>query len=371
LRITVDASGFAASSSDVVCTVRGLTLPSSAVAAKDDLVVSTYSINGAALDTIAGVSVPPVFVSVATSVSVSLSSFISNDTKVAMTVSFVSPNPLANADQKNPIKVISLTGVFFSSLEGTETVKCTHQYGLAIGEASFYSSAINPILVIKLYGTDSIASGASSVSCSVAGFRNVATQRTSSQSVGLSTWDASFLPVDTASNVAFPNIFAFRASNGSISLSSQIIAKSRVTMTFNFRVPYTNQQITSITLSGLLFSSPLQQQLTSADCYVDNPSLTITSDSVSIVVTGVTAELVMSFASGLPVGAGPVLAVTCKILNLVNSPFAAVARSSVSIVVFGANSAPLYTQSAIRFPAIFEQSLGFHRPRVRFFLTFV
>ena len=374
LSITVNASGFAASSSDVVCTVRGLILPSSAVAAKNDLVITTFDINRAALDTVASVSLPPVFASVAMSVFVSLSSVISNTTKVVLTVSFISPNPLTNTEPKNPIKVISLTGVFFDSFAATEPVKCFHQSGLATGDASFTSSAINPIAVIKLSGTDSIASSAFSVSCLVSGFRNVATQRVTTQSVGLSTWDASYVPVDTASNAVFPNIFAFTASNATVTLSSQIIAKSRVTMTFKFKVPFTNQPITSITLSGLPLSPPMQQHTTSADCYVDNPSSTITSDSVSVVVTGAAAELSMSFASGLPVGTGPVgigtLSVICKILNLVNSPLAAGVRPVVSVSVFGANSAPLYFQIAIRFPAIFEQSLGFNRPRVSVKLFF-
>jgi hypothetical protein len=57
--------------------------------------------------------------------------------------------------------------------------------------------------------------------------------------------------------------------------------------------------------------------------------------------------------------------VTCRITNCVNVPAAISARSSVSIVAFGANSAPLYTQSTIKFPAIVEQSLGLNRPRVR------
>jgi hypothetical protein len=56
--------------------------------------------------------------------------------------------------------------------------------------------------------------------------------------------------------------------------------------------------------------------------------------------------------------------VTCKITKFVNSPIAVIERSSVSMVAFGAGSAPLYTQSAVKFPVIVEQSLGLNRPRV-------
>jgi hypothetical protein len=59
--------------------------------------------------------------------------------------------------------------------------------------------------------------------------------------------------------------------------------------------------------------------------------------------------------------------VTCRITKFVNSPISVSARFSLSMVAFGASQAgfaPLYTQSAVKFPAIVEQSLGSNRPRV-------
>jgi hypothetical protein len=200
--------------------------------------------------------------------------------------------------------------------------------------------------------------------------------------VGLSTWDELDLPLDTASLVAFPNIFTFAASNGTVALTSQVIQKSGVSMTLRFKVPFTNQPITSITLSGLQFSAPLQTEQPSAQCFVDN-SAPMESESTVSSLLGALAELKMLFqAPGLPVGSGSyglrMLDVTCRITKLVNAPSASVATSSVSVAIFG-NSLPLYFQRGIVFPALFGQSLGFKRPRVSYdlfcfvyvFLTFL
>ena len=152
-------------------------------------------------------------------------------------------------------------------------------------------------------------------------------------------------------------------------------------MTLRFKVPFTNQPITSITLSGLQFSAPLQSEQPSAQCSVDN-SVPMESGSPVPSLPGALAELKMSFqAPGLPVGSGSfgvgMLAVTCRITKLVNAPSASVATSSVSVAIFE-NSLPLYFQSGIMFPALFGQSLVFKRPRVSYdlfcflyiFLTF-
>jgi hypothetical protein len=362
LSIILNTSGFPAAQSDIICTVRGLVLPSFAQATKDNLVISTFDENSVAVETMAGVSLPSIFASVASSVSVTLSSVISNDVNVAMTLSFISPNPPVNSGPKGSIKVISLSGVFFQSFSEIQS-KCYHQNGEATGEATLNSST----LVIRLAGTDSIASGPQSVTCSVLGFRNIASQRRTDLSVRLSTWDNPNIPLDISSAVAFPNIYAFPAFNGSIALSSQIIEKSGVTMTLKFMVPFTNQAITSITLSGLPFSAPSSQTAPSALCQ------SVSSNSVTLTVIGAASELTMKFGSGLPVGSG-ILTLTCKISNLVNAPTALRARSTVSLFVFSgieSNSLPLYFLSSIMFPPIFEQSLGYQRPRVRLCSFFV
>jgi hypothetical protein len=356
LSITVNASGFPAAQSDIICTVRGLVLPALAQAAKDNLVVSTFDENSVAIETMAGVALPSIFSSVATSVSVTLSSVISNDADVAMTLSFISPNPPANSGPKGSIKVISLSGVFFQTFLEIQS-KCYHQTGEATGEATLNSST----LVIRLAGTDSIASDPRPVTCLVSGFKNIASQRRTDLSVRLSTWDIANIPLDISSAVAFPNIYAFPAFNGSVALSSQIIKKSGVTMTLKFEVPFTTQAITSITLSGLPFSAPLQQTAPSALCQ------SVNSNSVTFTVIGAASELSMKFSSGLPVGSG-ILTVTCKISNLVNAPTALRASSTVSLFVFSgieSNPLPLYFLRSIVFPPIFEQSLGYKRPRVR------
>ena len=369
LSISVNASDLSTSSSSVICTLRGLVLPSAPVTAKDDLVISTFDVNGAALETMAAVSIPAIFISVATAVSLSLTSVISNNDNVGLTFAFISPFP--NSGSKGLIKVISLSGVFFQSFAGT-TAKCFHQNGMAEGVASLNSSSSGEpgrnTLTVALSGTDSISSSGSFISCSVSGFKNWATQRISDVSFGLSTWDALKLPLDTASRVAFPNIFAFSASNATVALSSQIVGKSSVSMTFKFMVPYTGQQITKITLSGLPFSALLQYVQPSAQCSVDNSAPIASNDPVTFNMTSALAELTMSFQNGgLPAGSGSyglgMLAVTCKISKLVNVPSPSDATSSVSLAVFG-NSLPVYFLSGIRFPALFGQSLGFRRPRV-------
>ena len=359
-----------ASSSSVICSVQGLVLPSSSAAAKDDLVISTFDGNAAALETMAGLSLSAVFVSVATSVSMSISSTISNHIDVVLTVSFISPS-VPNAGTKNPIKVISLTGLYFHSFAGVDSAKCFHQNGPTFGAAALNSTAtalLDPkTLVITFSGADSIASSGFSITCSISGFKNIPVPRISDLSVGLSTWDAQNLPLDTASRAAFPNIFAFSASNVTIALSSQIIQKTRVSMTLKFTVPFMNQAITTITVSGLPFSAPLQIEQPSAQCSVDSSGLVESKDPVPFNFTDALAELTMSFETGLPVGSGSygvgALAVTCRISKLVNVQSALAATSSVSLLVFG-NSLPLYFHSGSAFPAIFEQSLGFKRPRV-------
>jgi hypothetical protein len=203
----------------------------------------------------------------------------------------------------------------------------------------------------------------------IKGFTNSASQRIASFSVGFSSWDAKTLPIDTASNVLFPNIFAYSATNVSVGLSSQVVSKTRVTLTVNFHAPYAGQPVTFITISGLSFASSSQQFPLDAVCYVDSSVNKISADSVTF--DWVASELTMSFVlaptGGLPLGSfGSLLAVTCSIKNLINVPAAISARSVVSIVVFGANFAPLYIQSAVKFPAIHEESLGLKRPRVRY-----
>ena len=243
---------------------------------------------------------------------------------------------------------------------------------MAEGVASLNSSSSGEpgrnTLTVALSGTDSISSSGSFISCSVSGLKNWATQRISDVSFGLSTWDALKLPLDTASRVAFPNIFAFSASNATVALSSQIVGKSSVSMTLKFMVPYTGQQITKITLSGLPFSALLQDVQPSAQCSVDNSAPIASNDPVTFNMTSALAELTMSFQNGgLPAGSGSyglgMLAVTCKISKLFNVPSPSDATSSVSLAVFG-NSLPVYFLSGIRFPALYGQSLGFRRPRV-------
>jgi hypothetical protein len=299
----------------------------------------------------------------------SLTSVISNNDNVGLTFAFISPFP--NSGSKGPIKVISLSGVFFQSFAGT-TAKCFHQNGMAEGVASLNSSSSGEpgrnTLTIALSGTDSISSSGSFISCSVSGFKNWATQRISDVSFGLSTWDALKSPLDTATSVAFPNIFAFSASNATVALSSQIVGKSPVSMTLKFTVPYTGQQITKITLSGLPFSAPRQDMQPSAHCSVDNSAAIASIDPVTLNLTNALAELTMSFQNGgLPAGSGSygvgMLPVTCKISKLVNAPSPSDVTSSVSLAVFG-NSLPIYLLSGIRFPALYGQSLGFRKPRV-------
>jgi hypothetical protein len=376
LTISVNTSGFSTSSSDVICTLRGLILPSAPVAAKDDLVISTFDVNGAALETMAAVSIPGIFSSVATSVSLSLTSAISNNDNVGMTFAFISPTPISGS--KGPIKVISLSGVFFQSFAGS-TAKCFHQNGMAEGVARLNSSSLEEpdrnTLTIALSGTDSISSSGSFISCSVSGFKNWATQRISDLSVGLTTWGALSLPLDAASRVAFPNIFAFSATNATVALSAQVAGKSPVSMTLNFMVPYTGQRITAITLSGLLFSTPRQDMQPSAYCSLDTSAPISATDPVPLSLTSALAQLTMSFPNGgLPAGSGSYgvgdLSVTCKISNLVNAPSPSDATSSVSLAVFG-NSLPIYFLSGIQFPALFGQSLGFRRPRITLSKYFV
>jgi hypothetical protein len=376
LTISVNASGFSTSSSDVICTLRGLILPSAPVAAKDDLVISTFDGNGAALETMAAVSIPGIFSSVATSVSLSLTSAISNNDNVGMTFAYISPTP--NSGSKGPIKVISLSGVFFQSFAGS-IAKCFHQNGMAEGVASLNSSSSGEpgrnTLTIALSGADSISPSGSFISCSVSGFKNWATQRISDLSVSLTTWDALRLPLDTASPVAFPNIFAFSASNATVALSSQIVGKSPVSMTFNFMVPFTGQRITAITLAGLSFSAPRQDMQPYAYCSLDSSAHISANDPVPLGLTSAVAQLTMSFPNGgLPAGSGSygigALAVTCRVSNLVNAPSPSDATSSVSLAVFG-NWLPVYFLSGIRFPALFGQSLGFRRPRITLSKYFV
>jgi hypothetical protein len=314
----------------------------------------------------ANLNLPAIFAGVATSVSVSLSAVTSRTADVVMTLKFISPP--SNSGSKSPIKVISLTGVYFNSFSEIKSPVCYHSGPDATGVASLTSTADQDpkILVIRLYGSDAITSG--SVTCDISGFKNLPNQRKTGVSVGLSTWDAQNAPVDTASLVAFPNIFEFAATNGTISLSSQVIGKAGVSMTLKFEVPFLGTSISTISMSGLPFS-PLQQQATpSALCSVDKLSPSVNSNSVLFILTNTLATIQISLESGLPVGSeltGQLL-VTCTISNLVNAPLPASARPTDSVAVFGINNSPLYFQRSVKFPALFAQSLGFKRPRVRF-----
>ena len=245
---------------------------------------------------------------------------------------------------------------------------------MAVGIANLNSSSPGDpgrkTLTIRLSGTDSISSSGVFISCSVSGFKNIATQRISDLSVGLSTWDALNFPLDVASQVVFPSIFAFSAVNATVALSSQIVGKSPVSMTLSCAVPYTGQQITTITLQGLPFSDPLQDMQPSAQCSIQNSGPIEARNPVPFNLTSSLAEMTISFQNGgLPAGSGSygveMLTLTCKISYLVNAPSALVPASSVSLIVFG-NSLPLYFRSGIGFPEIFVQSLGFRRPRVSF-----
>jgi hypothetical protein len=365
LTIAINGTEIAYLKSSIVCSIKGLILPSNAEAGKDDIVISSFGANGAAVDTLAGVALPAIFAAEATDVRVSLSSYVSGSENVVMTLSFVSPNtPLL---PKGTIKTVSITGVFFSNFSASDDVTCQHQFGVASGYATFVYSAYNPLLVIKTTGTDVISSGTFPITCIVSGFTNSLSKRASSLSFGLTTWDVMNTPIDIATNDIFPDIFAFFASNGSIGLSSQVVSKLPVMLTINFNAPYTGLSIGYITVSGIFFAASLQHLPPAAECYVDSPSQRVQARFV--VFISAKSELALTFVSsqlsGLPTGAaGSYLAVTCTITNLVNVPDALTARSTVSIASFGIDAAPLYLQSAITFPVIVEQSLGFNRPRV-------
>jgi hypothetical protein len=366
LKVLINGSGFASSSSAIVCTIKGLILPTYVADARSDLVISSFEANGAPVDTLAGVSLPAIFAGEASAVKVSLSSVIRGSSNVTMTLSFISPNPSQSSYLKGSIRTISVTGLFFSSYVPSDEVRCVQHSEMALGSAAFFYSTTDPFLVIRLSGNVALSSGPFPISCTIKGFTNSASQRIASFSVGFSSWDLKTLPIDIASNILFPNIFAYSATNVSVGLSSQVVSKTRVTMTVNFNAPYAGQPATFITISGLSFASSSQQFPLEAVCYVDS-SVNRISDSVTF--DSVASELTMSFifapTGGLPLGSsGSLLAVTCSIKNLINAPAAISARSAVSIAVFGANFSPLYIQSAVKFPAIHEESLGLKRPRV-------
>jgi hypothetical protein len=116
--------------------------------------------------------------------------------------------------------------------------------------------------------------------------------------------------------------------------------------------------------------------LPAASCHIDSPTNSLSADFVTFdtVASSLKMYFISGQPSGLPTGTpGSLLAVTCRIENMVNFPTAVGKRSDVSIVAFGANSAPLYIHSSVDFPPIFEQSLGSNRPRVctPFFLIYV
>jgi hypothetical protein len=292
-------------------------------------------------------------------VSLFVSSHVSGHSGVVVSVSFRSPITSPDGFSKGHIKTISITGVFFASFSAVDEVRCEHQ-GLAVGTATFVHSFTDPTVVITLSSSSTIPPGASSIACVIRGFTNVATQRASSLSVGLTTWDPLNKPLDVASNVAFPNIFAFSASNGSVALSSQLVAKSGVVTTLSFNAPYTGQSIRSITASGLRFSASPQL---SADCYVN--LLANVVDANSVVYDAVAAEVRLTFISALSSGnAGSLLAIVCRIRNFVNSPDPVTSSNTVTFSAFGANAAPLYIHTAVIFPSVIEQSLGSNRPRV-------
>jgi hypothetical protein len=373
LTIAINGSEIAYSRTAVVCSVKGLILPSDAQSERNDLVISSFGTNGAAVDTLADVSLPAIFAAEAKNVEISLSSYVSGVQNVVMTLSFVSPH--TSSLPKGLIKTISVTGLFFDNFSSSDDVSCRHQYGMASGYATFVPVVFDPFLVITLAGTAGISSGPVPIICTVIGFTNSPSQRISSLSIGLTSWDAMKVPIDTATNIRFPNIFAFGASNGAILLSSQVVSKINVHLTLNFSAPYTGQSIRYITVSGVFFSPSLPDLSPTAQCYVDASSKAVQADSV--VFKSAASELSLTFVSGqstgLPVGTvGSFLAVTCKVTNLVNVPDTLTARSTVSFAVFGTNGAPLYVQSAIRFPNIVNQSLGLNRPRVsRFHLSFI
>jgi hypothetical protein len=181
----------------------------------------------------------------------------------------------------------------------------------------------------------------------------------------LTSWDALYQPVDIGPKVTFPNIFAHAASNSSIALSSQVVSRTSVTLTLNFNAPFTGRPIFFITVSGVRFSAPLQQQPTKADCHVNIPPVVnVPAASVNFNVDSAQIALVLT-QPGLIVGTGSVLPVTCTVSNLVNTPAAGSAVPTASLLTFGVDNSPLHIHNNFQFPEIFQQSLGLNRPRVR------
>jgi hypothetical protein len=352
LSIFIATAGFAPASSAIICNVTGLIPPSRAAAAKNDIVISTFSADQSPVDTLAGVLLPPIFAGEASDVSVTLSSVISASAGVTMTLSFISPNSLPGLGPKGSIKTISVTGVFFES-GINQAVVCRSSPG---GTSSGFLSFSNSTLVIRLSASGIPPSSNVPVTCDLPGFTNFHTLRAAEASVALTTWDAFNVPIDISANVFFPDIFAFSAINGSISLSSQVISKTDVRLTLEFYVPYTGRSINRILVSGVKFSA---SPSVSGECSMDLQSYPASTTFKAAADSTDTIELTVS----LPVGS-ELLAVTCTLSNFVNSPTVRSQSQTVSIAIFDSVKAPLYTQSNMIFPAIFDQGLGSKRPRV-------
>jgi hypothetical protein len=139
-----------------------------------------------------------------------------------------------------------------------------------------------------------------------------------------------------------------------------VISKAGVLLILNFKVPFINQKITTISLSGVTFSSSNP----SAECTLNDQSYIALAISFNAAVS--TIEIVSSLQlESQFVQQDGLIPLTCRISNLVNVPSVRSARSDVSLAIFGDADAPLYTQSGINFPATFDQGLGLNRPRVR------
>ena len=114
--------------------------------------------------------------------------------------------------------------------------------------------------------------------------------------------------------------------------------------------------ITAVTVAGFQFSKSSLPVVASCSNHISDASFNASNE-----------KLVLLFSSLqlLPSGSDSVMAMTCRIDNLVNKAVAISSNQILSVEMFGVNNIPLFVQTSITFPAIFDQSLGWKQPQVR------
>ena len=195
---------------EVACSVSGLVNAAMPSAATSLVRLSTFGEEGMPLQTQNGIEFPAVSSVAGTGGALSLSNYVAASTRVVVTVSFIAPSAL----NSNAIKLISISGLRFSGFNTTAAAPSCSNISPSPATVTAAFTASSGVLLLNLSHAAAPASTPAAIVCTVEGFTNAATPGAASASVRMSSFFENETPLQTQSNIMFPEIVLPRVVSG-------------------------------------------------------------------------------------------------------------------------------------------------------------